>query len=92
MPKLSKAELSVSDAVAVRKREAREAKAVREQVQRAAVDAATHEWWRQQAELAAELGIKFDDWQRITSLLSKPPPMRVGNQIVMNTSRSRRAS
>eukprot|EP00966_Prymnesium_polylepis_P250889 5801480-Prymnesium_polylepis.1 len=83
LPALPKAELSMEDAMAVRKREAREAAAAREEEKRAAVQAATLQWHEQQAELAAELGITFDDWQRIVALLSKPPPIRVGGDIVM---------
>lgn len=35
--------------------------------------------------LAAELGISFEDWQRIVKLLMKPPPKRVGGQVVLNS-------
>ena len=48
----------------------------REAAKDAAIDAATLAWWKQQAALAAELSITFDDWQRIVKLLSNPPPMR----------------
>ena len=57
----------------------------------ASIEAATHAWWRQQAELAAELGISFENWRRISDLLSKPPPMRVGTHLVMNSVAAGRA-
>ena len=85
VPAASRAELSVPEAEAVRKREAREAAAARDAEKRAAVEAATEQWHVQQAELAGELGITFDDWQRIVALLSKPPPVRVAGKIVMNS-------
>ena len=85
VPAPTKEQLSDAEATAVRKREAREAKHAREAERRAAVEAATQQWYEQQAELAAELGIGFEDWQRIVTLLSKPPPTRVGNSIVLNS-------
>ena len=85
LPAVSKEELTAQEAAAVRKREARQVALDREMAKRAAIEAATHAWWRQQAELAAELGITFNDWQRIATLLSKPPPMRVGGNIVLNS-------
>ena len=58
---------------------------------RAAVDAAWQQWAEQQADLAFELGIGFEDWQRISTLLSTPPPVRIGNQIIMNSVLNNRA-
>ena len=83
LPAPSKTELSIEEAAAVRKRQARQAAAQREAEQRAAVQAARDLWYRQQGELADELGLTFDDWQRIVALLSKPPPIRVGDKLVM---------
>ena len=37
---------------------------------------------KKQAELAAELGISYDDWQRISTLLKDLPPMRIGDRWV----------
>ena len=74
LPAVSKAELSVAEAEAVRKRESRQAALDRQVAKQAAINAATHAWWKQQAELACELGITWSDWQRISTLLSKPPP------------------
>ena len=85
LPAASKAELGVADAAALRARASRQAAAEREEAQRAAVEAATLDWWQEQAHLAAELGISFEDWQRIVKLLMKPPPKRVGGQVVLNS-------
>ena len=49
------------------------------------MEAATLEWQNEQAALAAELGISYEDWQRIARLLSKPPPKLVGGHLVMNS-------
>ena len=43
------------------------------------------------ADLAWELRIGLEDWQRIVTLLSKPPPVRIGNNIVMNSVAAGRA-
>ena len=91
LPAVCKAELSVEDAEMVRKREERQAAADREAAKDAAIDAATLAWWKQQAALAAELSITFDDWQRIVKLLSNLPPMRVGRNIVMQSVAAGRA-
>ena len=57
LPAATKAELSVSEAATLRAREARQATAQRAEATRAAVNAATLEWYKQQARLAAKLGI-----------------------------------
>ena len=85
VPAQPKGELALEEAAAVRKREALQAAAAREAEQRAAIEAATTQWHEQQAELAWELGITFEGWQRIVALLSKPPPVRVGGLVVMNS-------
>jgi hypothetical protein len=72
LPAVSRDELSEKQAEALRKREARQAAMDREVAKQAAIDAARREWWGQQAELAAELGITWENWQRIAQLLSKP--------------------
>lgn len=41
--------------------------------------------YREQSSLANELGIGYKDWQRITTLLSKPPPKLIGGHLVMNS-------
>ena len=91
VPKPSKAELSVDEAQALRKREVKQAAAARAAERAAAVEAATADWYRQQAELAAELGITCEDWKRIVALLMKPPPVRIGADIVMNSVATGRA-
>ena len=85
LPAASKAELSVVEATAIRVREARNAAKAREEAKRAAVEAATLEWQNDQAALAAELGISYEDWQRITKLLMCPPPKLVGGHLVTNS-------
>ena len=85
VPAQTNQQLSAEEAEAARKRAARQAAATRETEQRAAVKAAEQQWYEQQADLACELGIGFEDWQRIVTLLAKPPPVRIGNDIVMNS-------
>ena len=85
LPAASKAELSVVEATVIRVREARNAANAREEAKRAAVEAATLEWQNDQAALAAELGISYEDWQRITKLLMCPPPKLVGGHLVTNS-------
>ena len=78
-------ELSADGAAAIRARESRERVAEREAAKKAAVHAATEEWHREQALLACELGLTFDQWQRIVNLLSKPPPKLVAGCLVTNS-------
>ena len=81
---MSRAELSESQARIVRQREARHAAATRKEMQNAAVDAAIQVWYQEQFELAWELGIEFEDWQRIVTLLTKNV-QRSGNFILLNS-------
>lgn len=85
LPAASREELSADGAAAIRARESRERVAEREAAKKAAVHAATEEWHREQALLACELGLTFDQWQRIVNLLSKPPPKLVAGCLVTNS-------
>ena len=85
MPAATRAELSSEDASALRAREARHAALAREEAMRAAVDAGMLAWYKEQATLAAELGIDYKDWQRITRLMMQPPPQHVGRYQVLNS-------
>jgi hypothetical protein len=85
MPAATRAELSSEDASALRAREARHAALAREEAMRAAVDAGMLAWYKEQATLAAELGIDYKDWERITRLMMQPPPQHVGRYKVLNS-------
>ena len=85
LPVVSRDELSVAEAAAIRKREAKQAAADRAAEKQAAVHAATMAWWEQQANLAAELGISYENWQRVVTLLAKPPPTLHAGHLVMNS-------
>ncbi|KAL3913673.1 MAG: hypothetical protein SGPRY_007901, partial [Prymnesium sp.] len=92
LPAPSWAELSTEKAMARRKREAKQAAELREEEERRAAEAAAaRAWYKQQAELAHELGITLENWRRISDLMSKPPPVRVGGHIVMNSAAIGRA-
>merc|ERR1712070_662756 len=69
--------------VALRAKEARQAAAEREAEKEAALQQATLAWQKEQAELAAELGISLADWRRIYSLLSAPPAKRINSHLVL---------
>ena len=77
--------MSSTDASALRAREARHAALAREEAMRAAVDAGMLAWYKEQATLAAELGIDYKDWERITRLMMQPPPQHVGRYKVLNS-------
>ena len=66
-------------------KEAKIAAAKRKAEMEAAIKQATLEWQWQQAELAAELGISFEKWQRIVKLLSAPSAKHVSKWLVMNS-------
>ena len=66
-------------------KEAKIAAAKRKADMEAAVKQAALEWEWEQAELAAELGISFEKWQRIVKLLSAPPAKHVSKWLVMNS-------
>ena len=85
LPACGKDELSSAEKHARRLKEAKIAAAKRKADMEAAVKQATLEWEWEQADLAAELGIKFEDWQRIVKLLSAPPAKHVSKWLVMNS-------
>ena len=85
LPMASREELSADGAAAIRARESRERVAHREAATKAAVSAATEEWYREQALLALELGLTLEQWQRIVDLLSKPPPKLIAGHLVTNS-------
>ena len=91
IPAPTREQLSDEEATLVRRRAARQAATARAAEREAAVQAAEQLWAQQQADLAWELGISFEGWQRIVTLLSKAPAARIGNQVVMHSVAAGRA-
>ena len=85
LPTCGTEDLSAEEKHARRVKEAKLAAAMRRAEMEAAVRQATLEWQWQQAELAAELGISYKAWMRITKLLSAPPAKQVSKWHVMNS-------
>ena len=85
LPTCGTEDLSAEEKHARRVKEAKLAAAMRRAEMEAAVRQATLEWQWQQAELAAELGISYEAWMRITKLLSAPPAKQVSKWHVMNS-------